>query len=47
LRGAPPKIAWLRCGNASVDEIHAKLRSASVQILAMQAENDVEVVEIW
>ncbi len=22
LRGAPPKIVWLRCGNAARDEIH-------------------------
>ena len=47
LRGAPPRIAWLRCGNTGVDEIHEKLRSAATQILAMQTEVDIEVVEIW
>jgi len=47
LRGAPPKIVWLRCGNASVGEIHDKLRNAAAQIHALDLEKDVEVVEIW
>lgn len=37
LRGAPPKIVWLRCGNASVDQIHAKLRSAADRILMLDS----------
>jgi predicted nuclease of predicted toxin-antitoxin system len=47
LRGAPPKIVWLRCGNASVDQIHTKLRSAAERIRLLETEPEVEVVEVW
>ena len=47
LRGAPPKIVWLRCGNASVDQIHRKIRHAAERIRMMDKDPDVEVVEVW
>jgi predicted nuclease of predicted toxin-antitoxin system len=47
LRGAPPKIVWLRCGNTSVDEMHSKLRKAVDRIRALESDPDVEVVEVW
>lgn len=47
LRGAPPKIVWLRCGNASVDRIHSKLRQSVDRILTLDSDPDAEVVEIW
>jgi predicted nuclease of predicted toxin-antitoxin system len=47
LRGVPPKIVWLRCGNATVNEIHSKLRQAAERILLLEADSEVEVVEIW
>jgi predicted nuclease of predicted toxin-antitoxin system len=47
LRGAPPKIVWLRCGNSSVDQIHSKLRHAADRIRLMDADAGVEVVEVW
>ena len=47
LRGAPPKIVWLRCGNASVDEIHSKLRSAAERIRLLDTDIEVEIVEVW
>ncbi|MCF7675614.1 MAG: DUF5615 family PIN-like protein [Akkermansiaceae bacterium] len=47
LRGAPPKIIWRRCGNASVDQIHSKLRNAADRIGLLQSDLNVEVVEIW
>ena len=47
LRGAPPKIVWLRCGNTSVDQMNAKLRKAADQILEMERDSDIEVVEVW
>ena len=47
LRGAPPKIVWLRCGNASVDQIQQKLRSAADRILGMDSNTGVEDVEVW
>ena len=49
VRGAPPKIVWLRCGNASTDAIHQKLRSAAdrIRLLEGDAELAFEVVEVW
>jgi predicted nuclease of predicted toxin-antitoxin system len=47
LRGAPPKIVWLRCGNASVDQIQQKLRRAADRIHTMESNTGVEVVEVW
>lgn len=47
LRGAPPKIIWLRCGNASVDQIQAKLRNAVDRIRMLDMDLGVEVVEVW
>lgn len=47
LRGAPPKIVWLRCGNASVDQIHSKLRIAADRIAIMDTDSSIEVVEVW
>jgi predicted nuclease of predicted toxin-antitoxin system len=47
LRGSPPKIVWLRCGNASTDQIHSKLRHALDRILALDSDPEAEVVEIW
>jgi predicted nuclease of predicted toxin-antitoxin system len=47
LRGAPPKIVWLRCGNTSVEQMHSKLRNAVDQIRTLDSDLNVEVVEIW
>ena len=48
LRGAPPKIIWLRRGNSSVDEIHSKIRTAADRVsLLDHPDAGVEVVEIW
>lgn len=47
IRGAPPKIIWLRCGNASVDQIHSKLRNAVDRIRTLDYDQGVEVVEVW
>lgn len=46
LRGAPPKIVWIRCGNATVDLIHSKLRSAAGRIYLLESDPAVEVVEV-
>ena len=48
IRGAPPKIIWIRCGNASVDQIHMKLRNSADRILFMENEiAEIDIVEIW
>ena len=46
LRGAPPKIIWLRCGNASVSQIHRKIRASAERIRSLKTNPEVEVVEI-
>jgi len=47
LRGAPPKIIWLRCGNTTVDQMHLKMRSSAGRIQTLESELDIEVIEIW
>ncbi len=47
LRDAPPKIVWLRCGNASTNIIHLKLRLAAMQIRLMADQTEAGIVEIW
>ncbi len=47
LRGVPPKVVWLRCGNASTNEIHLRLRMASERIFLMEARTETGIIEIW
>ena len=47
LRGAPPKIVWIRCGNSSVREIAEKLLSSVEEIQSLENDPEIEVVEIW
>ena len=47
LRGAPPKIVWLRCGNTTVDQMQSKLRNAVARIQELDSDPNVEVVEVW
>ncbi len=47
LRGAPPKIVWLRCGNASFIQIQQKIRCAADRIRKLGSDLDVEDVEVW
>lgn len=48
IRGAPPYIIWLRCGNASVTQIHDKIRGSADRIRLLEREDEeVEIVEIW
>jgi len=48
LRGSPPHIIWLRCGNTTVDQIHQKIRTAVDRIQQMEVEAaKVEIIEIW
>jgi len=38
LRGFPPKVVWLRVGNASTDEIHALLRGHVADLAAFDGD---------
>ena len=47
LKGAPPKIIWLRCGNSTVDEMERLLRANAEGIqdfLADESSGCLEVV---
>ena len=47
LRGIPPKIVWLRCGNASSSEIAQKLCEAADHIPALESSRELEIIEVW
>jgi len=47
LRGHPPKVIWLRCGNATVAEVEALLRRSQSQIESFAADAEAAYLEIW
>jgi len=47
LRGAPPKIIWMRCGNSTVEEIERLLRSNFAEIEKFGSGSEASVLEIW
>jgi predicted nuclease of predicted toxin-antitoxin system len=47
LRGAPPKIIWMRCGNSPVVEIERLLRSNFAEIEKFDLSSQSSVLEIW
>jgi predicted nuclease of predicted toxin-antitoxin system len=47
LRGAPPKIIWLRCGNATVAEVERLLRANLQEIQKFETNTNVSLLEIW
>ncbi len=47
LRGAPPKVIWLRCGNSTVAEVERLLRANLQAIQRFEASTDVSLMEIW
>ena len=40
LRGAPPKVVWLRVGNCATTQIEAILRSKAIVIIAFERDPD-------
>lgn len=38
VRGAPPKVIWVRLGNCTTDEVEAVLRARHADILAFDAD---------
>jgi predicted nuclease of predicted toxin-antitoxin system len=47
LRGQPPKLIWLRCGNSTVAEIERLLRNNSKQIVIFAADTSAGCLEIF
>jgi predicted nuclease of predicted toxin-antitoxin system len=46
-RGSPPKIIWLRCGNATVREVENLLRANFEQIKKFEEGDQASLLEIW
>jgi predicted nuclease of predicted toxin-antitoxin system len=47
LRGAPPKIIWMRCGNSTIAEIERLLRLNFAEIEKFGSSSEATVLEIW
>jgi predicted nuclease of predicted toxin-antitoxin system len=47
VRGAPPKVIWLRCGNSAVSEVEALLRANLDAIREFENRADSGLLEIW
>ena len=46
LRGAPPKVVWIRRGNCSTSEIESLLR-ANATLIEQLDSNDVNILELF
>ena len=47
VRGAPPKVIWLRCGNSTVAEVEQLLRWNLQAIHEFDTKPDSPLLEIW
>ncbi len=47
MRGAPPKVIWLRCGNQSTAFIERLLRNRAASIADFVASDDAACLELY
>lgn len=47
LRGAPPKVIWLRCGNQPTSFVDALLRGHASLIAAFERESEAACLELY
>ena len=47
LYGSPPKVIWLRCGNAPTREVEALLRSGKQGIEELLQDRDLHCLELF
>ena len=47
LRGHPPKVVWLRCGNSTVARVEQLLRANARRMIAFASDPDTACLEIW
>ena len=47
VRGAPPKVIWLRCGNSTVAEVEQLLRLNLPAMHEFETKPDSPLLEIW
>ena len=46
LYGSPPKVVWLRCGNASTDRVESLLRSGATAIQELLTDTELHCLEL-
>ncbi|MEA5450963.1 DUF5615 family PIN-like protein [Leptolyngbya sp. CCNP1308] len=46
LYGSPPKVVWLRCGNAPTNQVEALLRSGEPAIQSLLSETELHCLEL-
>ena len=46
LYGSPPKVVWLRCGNAPTHRVERLLRSGAVAIQALMTDAELNCLEL-
>ena len=44
VRGAPPKVVWIRLGNCTTDEVEAVLRSRHAAVVAFDGDPDAALL---
>ncbi len=47
MRGVPPKVIWLRCGNSTVAEVDQLLRAHFAAIQRFERSQMDKVLEVW
>jgi predicted nuclease of predicted toxin-antitoxin system len=47
LYGAPPKVIWLRCGNAPTRTVEALLRGGAEAIQTLMSRSDLDCLELY
>src|SRR5437867_4493482 len=47
IRGAPPKVIWLRCGNSTIAEVEHLLRLNLQAIREFETKQNSDLLEIW
>jgi predicted nuclease of predicted toxin-antitoxin system len=46
LRGSPPKVIWLRCGNQRTETIERIIRDHALEILILESSDDLSCLEL-
>lgn len=46
LYGSPPKVVWLRCGNAPTNQIELLLRSGAIAVQALLDDSELHCLEL-
>ncbi|MBD6618758.1 hypothetical protein FNW02_23750 [Komarekiella sp. 'clone 1'] len=47
LYGSPPKVIWLRCGNANIGKVEAILRSGAEAIQELISNETLDCLELY